>query len=236
MTIYFWTNNTTIKLLLSSHVSDSIDLVCSRCIWRLHSIICPLKCPFFRALKHKRRAKIKWVREKPPPPLHPHRLPSTFHNSHIREVDSSLFLFTLSVVEFCSYLVHCFWFAFIHLRWFRLVLFRLIHSRTFLSFLCPPMYKAINFDNGFFLLFAHFICATLFVCTQIKVGPLRGFMHCTVHCMCVVGQMQKSYHVVLCGIKSDLLVTSLIRSKWVLCVRMSVRVFIPLAFRPILGH
>lgn len=36
--IYFWINNTTIKLL---YTSDSIDLVW--CIWRLHSINCPLK-------------------------------------------------------------------------------------------------------------------------------------------------------------------------------------------------
>lgn len=151
----------------------------------------PSEMTFFRALEHKRRTKENRAREKTFRRCHRrsrliYRLPSTFHNSHktIYTHSRSEFLSFFYTFDRCCFCVS------------RIVV---LHSYIYAcfavsclsrSFPCPQMSKAINFDNGFFLLFAHFICATLFVCTQIKVGPLKGFMHIVFftlyyECMCV---------------------------------------------------
>lgn len=76
--------------------------------------------------------------------------------------------------------------------------------------------KAINFDNGFFSLASFYfplaslslaLSACFFFAPKLNARLLKGF-----HCTYVVVSMQKkkSYHVLFRGIKSDLLVTSLI--------------------------
>lgn len=148
----------------------------------------PSEMTFFRALKHKRRTKEKWSSKKKCRRCHRYsrliyRLPSTFHNSHktiyihTREVNSSVPFYTFD---------RCF------SRVSRIVvlhsyIYARFASSSTVSFSCPQTcIKRLISIMVSFLLFAHFICATLFVCTQIKVGPLKGFMHIVLcACACV---------------------------------------------------
>lgn len=123
-----------------------------------------------------------------------YRLPSTFHNSHktiylrseflsfFSTFDRYIFLMSREFLLLFSYITFHYIFTLVSS-----LLGCLTHSRAHISqFACSQTYKAINFDNGFFLLFAHIICATFFVCTQIKVGPLKGFMHIVDKYICAV--------------------------------------------------